>query len=65
VVEAQLSHTSRSAADERYTQELLACGNERRIQENLRMEGPLFLKLCSILKVDKRPGISAAGAQGF
>jgi hypothetical protein len=64
VVEAWLSHTSRSA-DERYTQELLACGNERRIQENLRMERSVFLKLCSILKVDKRPGISAAGAQGF
>jgi hypothetical protein len=64
VVEARLSHTSRSA-DERYTQELVACGNERRIQENLRMERSVFLKLCSILKVDKRPGISAAGAQGF
>jgi hypothetical protein len=44
------SHTARTAG-ERYTQELLACGNERRIQENLRMEKSVFLKLCSILKV--------------
>jgi hypothetical protein len=36
---------------ERYTQELLGCGNERKIQENLRMERSLFLKLCAILKV--------------
>jgi hypothetical protein len=44
------SHTARTAG-ERYTQELLACGNERRIQENLRMEKSVFLKLCSTLKV--------------
>jgi hypothetical protein len=49
-VDKQRSHTSRSAG-ERYTQELLACGNERRIQENLRMERSVFLKLCAILKV--------------
>jgi hypothetical protein len=51
------SHTARNAG-ELYTQELLACGNESRIQENLRMEKSVFLKLCSTLKV-------AAGARGF
>ncbi|KAA8892685.1 hypothetical protein FN846DRAFT_982483 [Sphaerosporella brunnea] len=54
-VDKKPSHTARHTG-ERYTQELLACGNERRIQENLRMEKSVFLKLCSILTVGTSSG---------
>jgi hypothetical protein len=36
---------------EQYTQELVNCGNEKRTQENLRMERSVLLKLCPILNV--------------